>query len=386
MNPPQTQSINHPEAHPDGTASPNHFSQGRTIVYSLVVIGIFVTAVELLYAFAQGKSPADPRAALQTIPVVKVQEVASIDSTFTGIIEARVLSPMGFRVSGKVVKRFVDKGQSVKKGDPLMSLDSTDYALSATVANQQLHATEAIKVQAQADHSRFAGVVGAGAVSQQRYDAAKATADTSVANVMAAQAQTEIADNARSYTTIYAEADGVIVDTLAEPGQVVQAGQPVVELAFNDSREAVVNLPESYSLNAATAATAYLADEEATPLKAHLRQLAAQADPVLRTYEARFPIDENQNVARLGSTVTIKLSRKSNSFQVPLSALVNRGQGYEVWVFDPQTSSVSERAISVARLTENEAIVSSGLNRDEQVVSAGAHRLTAGQKINAEMN
>jgi RND family efflux transporter MFP subunit len=293
---------------------------------------------------------------------------------------------MGFRVSGKVVKRFVDKGQTVKKGDPLMSLDPTDYALSATVANQQLHASEAAKVQALADHSRFAGVVGDGAVSQQRYDAAKATADASTANVLAAQAQHEIADNARSYTTIYAEADGVIVDTLAEPGQVVQAGQPVVKLAFNDSREAVINLPESYKLDSETTATAYLADEEAAPLKAHLRQLAAQADPVLRTFEARFPIDENQEATRLGASVTIKLSRKSSAFQVPLSALINRGQGYEVWVFDPKTSAVTERAISIARLTETVAIISSGLNQGDQIVSAGAHRLTGGQKINAEIN
>lgn len=163
-------------------------------------------------------------------------------------------------------------------------------------------------------------------------------------------------------------------------------GQPVVKMAFNDSREAVVNLPESYALDLQTTATAYLADDEATPLKAHLRQLAAQADPVLRTFETRFPIDENPEAARLGSTVTIKLSRKSSAFQVPLSALVNRGQGYEVWVFDPKTSSVSERAINVARLTENEAVVATGLNQGEQVVSAGAHRLCGGQKINAEIN
>ncbi len=371
---------------PAGTTSSNHFSHGRTIVYSLAVIGFFVTAVEVLHAFANGKAATDPRAAVQTIPVARVQPVASLDSTFTGTIQARVLTPMGFRVAGKVVKRFVDKGQTVKKGDPLMSLDATDYTLSATVADQQMHASEAIKIQTQADQARFAGVIGDGAVSQQRFDAAKAAADASAANEIAAQAQQEIADNARSYTTIYAEEDGVVVDTLAEPGQVVPAGQPVVTLAFNDTREAVVDLPESYKLEPETTATAYLGDDEATPLKAHLRQLAAQADPVLRTFEARFPIDENPAGARLGATVTIKLSRKSSAFQVPLSAIINRGQGYAVWIFDPSSSMVSARAVNIVRITENEAVISRGLNQSELIVSAGAHRLNDGQKINAAIN
>lgn len=369
-----------------GPSPANPAPQRQPLVYSLAVTGAIVATAALLHAFAHTTAPADPRVSVQTIPVVEVQPATSLDATFTGTIEARVLSPMAFRVSGKVIKRYVDKGQSVKKGDALMSLDATDFALSATVANQQLQASQAIDNQAQADHSRFAAVVGAGAVSQQRYDAAKATAGASAANVLAAQAQHEIADNANRYTTIYAEADGVIVDTLAEPGQVVQAGQVVVKLAFSDTREAVIDLPESYVLNSETTATAYLGDDESIPFKAHLRQLAAQADPILRTFEARFPLDENPAVARLGATVTMRLSHKSNAFQVPLGALVNRGQGYTVWVFDPKTSTVSEQSINVERLTENDAIVSTGLNLGEQVVSAGAHRLFSGQKINASIN
>lgn len=362
------------------------FLKRRKWVVLIVFLAIIAIKVELGRTAERSEANTDPRTDIQAFHVSKVTQVASVDSTYTGIIEARVLSPIGFRVSGKVIKRYVDKGQEVKMGEPLMSLDPTDFTLNASAATQQLQANEATKTQAEADRLRFARVVGAGAVSPQKYDIATASADASDANVLAAKAQAQIAANAQSYTTIYAEADGVIVDTMAEPGQVVQAGQPVIQLAFKDAPEAVVNLPETVSMKLGTTATAYLMDDESTPHKAHLRQLAAQADPVLRTFEARFPLDDNSQEARLGSTVTIKLSHKSQWFQVPVGALLDRGQGYAVWVFNSISSTVSERHVSVERITESAAIVSEGLTEDEQVVDAGAHRLFSGEKIIGSVN
>lgn len=366
--------------------SPKNHTNRTLWLLVLLPIGLLVASAAFALVAGKARISDDPRTAIQTLPVGKVQEVARFESTFTGVIEPRVLSPMGFRVSGKVVKRYVDKGQSVKKGDPLMSLDPTDYALSATVAAEQLNADKAIKHQTEADRERFQAVVGDGAVSQSKNDATTAAADVSAANVLAAQSQQQIADNAKTYTTIYAEADGLIVDTMAEPGQVVSAGQPVVQLAFAGAPEAVVNLPESVLIDSNTTATAYLLDDESTPLKAHLRQMAAQADPILRTFEARFPLDGRPRGVRLGSTVTIKLSRASNAFQVPLGALLNRGQGYVVWQFDPKTSTVKDRRVTVQRITEDDAIISDGLSEGEQVVLAGAQRLQDGQKIIPSMN
>jgi RND family efflux transporter MFP subunit len=353
----------------------------RIFITVVGTVALALTAGQIVRAATNREANPDPRVAIQTVEIAKAVPVSSFDSAYTGIIGAQVLSPTGFRVAGKIIKRYVDKGQTVKKGDPLMSLDPTDFDLSATAATQQAQASEAIKTQAEADRTRFAAVVGGGAVSQQKFDAATATADASDANVRAAKAQAQIAANARSYTTLYAEADGIIVDTLAEPGQVMPAGQPVVQMAFRDAPEAVINLPETVFLEPGARATAYLMGDESTPHPAHLRQLAAQADPVLRTFEARFPLDDDVQQARLGSTVTIKLSHRVDWMRIPVRALVNRGQGYAVWILDPATSTVSEHAVQVERITETAALVSAGLNPGEEVVAAGAHRFTNGEKI-----
>ena len=76
------------------------------------------------------------------------------------------------------------------------------------------------------------------------YDQINAAADAAKAQLRAAQAQAEMADNASRYAELLADSDGVVMDTLAEPGQVVAAGTPVVRIAQDGARDAVFAVPE----------------------------------------------------------------------------------------------------------------------------------------------
>jgi multidrug efflux pump subunit AcrA (membrane-fusion protein) len=66
-------------------------------------------------------------------PLVRIATVGSArlpEDSSTGIVSARVQSDLGFRVPGKIVERLVDTGQRVKRNQPLMRIDRTDYALA----------------------------------------------------------------------------------------------------------------------------------------------------------------------------------------------------------------------------------------------------------------
>src|SRR5438128_1369254 len=151
---------------------------------------------------------------------------------------------LGFRVVGKILERSVDVGQRVQKGQPLMRLDPEDLSLSTAAQLANVEAARAKYTQAKADETRSAMLVKSGVISHREYDQDRAALDSAKALLEAAEAQARVSKNSSEYAVLLADADGVIVRTLSEPGQVVAAGQTVVQLAHDGPREALINLPE----------------------------------------------------------------------------------------------------------------------------------------------
>ena len=188
---------------------------------------------------------ADPRLEPPLVRVATVQPAASSERAFTGVISARIQSNLGFRVGGKIIERLVDTGQSVKLGQPLMKLDRADLDLAIAARDKAVEAARATAVQARADEARYRKLLADGWATHQRYEQAKSALDNAEAQLSAAEANAQVARNEGDYSVLLADADGVIVETLGEPGQVVAAGQIVIRLAHTGPREATVNLPEA---------------------------------------------------------------------------------------------------------------------------------------------
>jgi RND family efflux transporter MFP subunit len=171
---------------------------------------------------------------------------------------------------------------------------------------------------------------------------------------------------------------------LSEPGQVVAAGQTVIQLAHDGPREALINLPEGVRPELATIASARLYGQDQT-YQARLRQLSDAADPASRTFEARYVLEGEAASAPLGSTVTITLVTKqtsgNKSVRVPVGAVYDRGNGPGVWIVDDK-SAVKFSSVTIASIGREEVVVSDGVGAGEKVVALGAHLLHEGQVIN----
>jgi RND family efflux transporter MFP subunit len=324
----------------------------------------------------------DPR---QEAPLVKVGPAASVlgsERGFTGIMGARVQSNLGFRVAGKIVERLADVGQQVKRGQALMRIDPTDLRLALTAKRNAVAAARASAIQLDADEKRYSNLLSNGATSRQRYEQAKAASDTAEAQLAAAEADATLAGNEATYSVLVADADGTVVETLVEPGQVVSAGQTVVRLAQAGPREAVVALPETVRPAIGSVAQARVYGTDGRRFAAHLRQLSDSADPQTRTFEARYVLDGEAAAAPLGGTVTIWLTSASSrpEVQVPLGAMLEDGRTTGVWIFDRATSTVHLRSVIPVRLT-SEAAVISGVRAGDPVVSLGAQLLHEGERV-----
>jgi len=340
-----------------------------------------VLAVSLLSLGGCKKPEADPRTTDALVRLVAVGLASPEQRAFTGTVAARVQSDLGFRVSGKIVERLVDTGQVIQAGTPLYRIDPTDFehAIAAQLGN--VAAAKARLIQATADEKRYGRLLPTGAVSASDYDAAKAALDSARALLDAAQAQLKIAQDDREYSTLVGDADGTVVEVLAEPGQVVSAGQVVARIAHVGPREAAVNLPETVRPAIGSAAQASVYGKDAR-WAAQLRQLSDAADPRTRTYEARYVLEGDAAAAPLGATVTILLRNDAAArMAVPLGALSDEGKGAGGWVFDEKTSTVTFRPVRIDQVGAETAILSSGVFAGERIVALGAHLLHDGQRV-----
>jgi RND family efflux transporter MFP subunit len=352
-------------------------SRARTVG----ILGILAAALIAALVGCE-RSEADPRTAPPLVRTAIAGTANEANREFTGVVGARVQSDLAFRVSGRVVARLVDTGQVVRRGQPLMRIDPTDYALATQAAAGAVAAARARATQTAADERRYRELVSAGAVSASAYDQARAAALAARAELSVAEARARTSRNEVGYTILVADADGTVAETLAEPGQVVGAGQTVLRLAQIGPREAVVSLPETLRPALGTVAEAWTHGGHRGA--ARLRQLSDAADPATRTFEARFVLTDSAAAAPMGSTITVRLGvpGQPGAISVPLGAIYDPGTGPGVWVIAGEANpQVNWRPIRLAAIGEETATVSAGLRPGERFVALGAHMLHRGQVV-----
>src|SRR5437879_8053660 len=224
-----------------------------------VVVAVIGLLPFVLAACSDATSSSDPRTQPPLVRTEAVERSVQSERAFTGIVAARVQSDLGFRVPGKVLERLVNTGQTVKRGQTLMRIDPTDLTLAVRAHDEAVVAARARARQTADDELRYRDLVAGGAVSASAYDKVKADAESARAQPNAAEARADVARNETGYAVLVADGDGVVVETLAEPGQVVGAGQVVVRVARAGPREAIIELPETLrpAIGSAGRATLY---------------------------------------------------------------------------------------------------------------------------------
>jgi RND family efflux transporter MFP subunit len=327
-------------------------------------------------------APVDARLAPPLVATVEAQPIGHTERAFTGLVSAKVQGDLGFRAPGKIVERLVDVGDTVKAGQPLMRIDARDLELALTARTNAAAAARAMAVQARADEQRYKALLQKDWSSPQRYEQARAALDAAEGRLSAAEAEADVARNEVGYAVLVADADGTVVETLGEPGQVVSAGQIVVRLANDGQREATVSLPETVrpALGSEAEASVYsLGDRR---WRATLRQLSNAADPQTRTFEARYVLEGEASRAPIGSTATVWITDPAAATlaEAPIGAILEEGGRTGVWVVDRETSRVSFRAVTLVELGEETATVS-GLKPGTPVAALGAHLLHEGAEV-----
>ncbi len=356
---------------------------------SFTQLPLFVLLAGTLLAGCGQKESAKPVAAP---PVVRVAHLKPVDGqmwTASGTVHAQIESPLAFRVPGQIVTRPVSAGERVKAGQLLMRLDSKDLREQLATAQAQLNSARAEAENAVAERERTRQLMEQKLISAQSFDRARTAADAALQRVAAAEAQLRQARNATGYADLVAPAAGVLLAILAEPGQVVGAGQAVAVLAQDGPREAEVFIPQEHRASVPQQARAVVGDGQVV-LNATLRELSAAADPVTHTWRTRYQL-HGERAPELGGIVRLEFGQSSatasaiagaatsNVYRVPLGALSERGEGAQLWVV--ADGKVTPQPVEVLSIDIEEAYVATTLPAGTQVVALGTHLLAAGQAV-----
>jgi len=332
--------------------------------------------------------PADNRP--EPVRAVKLMQIQTADVheglEFAGEVRARVESRLGFRVAGKLVARHVELGQRVKPGQRLADLDPRDYELAADAARAQVRAAQTQLELAQADFKRYQELKAQSFISGAELERRETTLKAAQAQWDQAQAQSRAQVNQVGYTRLMADHGGVVTAIETEVGQVLAAGTPVVRVAQEGANDVVIALPEDkLGLLKVGQMVAVKPWGTETQTKAQVRDIAASADAVTRTFAVKLSLPKGDGLP-LGSTVQVMLPRtdvwsRQPAIQLPTSALRQEGGKTAVWVLDAASMTVRLQTIEIGTADGNQVVVSSGLQAGQEVVVAGVHVLSPGQKV-----
>ena len=344
---------------------------------------LLFAALGILSACSKAVPAEEPVRAVKVLTVGADTQHANAE--YAGEVQARVESRLGFRVPGKIIRRPVELGQRVQAGQVLAQLDPQDYKLSEAAARAQLAAAATNRDLAAADFKRYQDLKDQNFISSAELERRDSTLKAAQAQWDAAQAQLKGQGNQAGYTTLVADVSGVVTAVDAEVGQVVAAGTPVVRIAQDGARDVLFAVPEDrvQQLRVGSAAQVQLWSTHAT-VQGVVREVAASADAVTRTYAVRVAL-QAKDALPLGSTVSVTAAALSHGdlavIKLPTSALMRDGNSSAVWVLEPASMTVKLTPVEVLTADGNEAVLGSGLKPGMQVVSAGVHVLSPGQKV-----
>jgi membrane fusion protein, multidrug efflux system len=307
-------------------------------------------------------------------------------ASFAGTVQPRVQTIFGPRVTGLLVARDVDTGDTISQGQLLAALDPTALELAVGSARADLANAEATLANTVSVEQRTRALFKAGTDTQAAVESAEQASAVAQASVVQSKAALSKAEKQLSYTQITAAFDGVVTQTGAEVGQVVAAGAPVVTVARPDARDAVIDVPDGSAL--LPVGTPFSVSLQINPVMAvtgKVREVAPAADPATRTRRVKIALENPPPSFRLGTTITA--SRKEAAVEqivLPATAIFLRDGNSYVWVVEEGDGTVKSREVVTGPPAGEMIVVTSGIDVGMRIVTAGAHSLEEGQKVKFE--
>jgi RND family efflux transporter MFP subunit len=354
-------------------------SRQGNLLYALALAPALAVLAGCEPAADAGPQPARP---VRTVTAEKGHIGEQV--VLTGQISAENEASLAFRIGGRIIERLANVGDRVEPDQVLAKLDPQDELNALRSAQAAVAAAQGQLVEVSNNFDRQKTLLERGFTTKVLFDQAQQSYRTAQSRLDDALAQLQIAEDRVSYTQLEANVTGSITARGAEAGEVVQPGQMIFQVARQDGRDAVFDVPAAVKRSAPPdpKIVVTLTDDPSVTATGRVRQVDPQADPITRTFRVRVSLIDPPAAMLLGATVTGRMQLEAApAISIPASALTSYNNHPAVWIVDPSTMTVSMRNVEVQRFDPANVVISQGLEGGEIVVTAGIQALYPGRKV-----
>jgi len=343
----------------------------------LSVFAAFLSVYTCVFgsAFAQEALPTRP--VLWTTASLETSQ----ETQLVGLIEPKIKTDLGFQILGRLIIKNVTIGEVITSGQLLAAVDPTPFELAlrnaqsgVSNARAQLSAAIAEEVRQRALFSTNTAPETALEMAFQRLETARANETQALAVLAKAQEQL-------SYTSIFAEYDGIVISVYPEVGEIVAPGQVILTTARLDIREAVVDLPDVIATELAVGGQAIISLElnPQTQVVGEIREIEPAADSLSRTVRARITLRDAPDLFRLGTTVFVRFDEiETPTIILPLTAIRMQDGTANVWIINDEDTSARLNQVTIRELKGDYVEIISGVEAGDRVIVVGVNSIEAG--------
>lgn len=360
----------------------------RGLIYFGVLAIIAFGLVSFVLAMRSDAGPLVPTEDPAPIPVevgiIKMSPVLEINEAYSGLVEARQTSQLGFNGRGRIVTIGVDIGDTVKRGQTLARLDTRALQASLAAAEASINEAEAMRDLADATLRRQSSLVEKGHLSRQALDEAQAQSDAAAARISAASAQANMLEVDIDLARITAPFDGVVTKRFSDVGTIAAPGAAILELVETGTLEARIGLP-LITAKGVEAGQAYDLRSEIGAIPATVKSVNKVLDARQRTITVIFSLAP-ETAPPVGTVVRFNAKRDidERGFWVPLSALRQADRGlWSILVVEKLSgqSRTAPRPVEMIHTDGNRAYVRGTVSDGEMYISDGLQRIIPGQAV-----
>ncbi len=352
----------------------------KKLAAGIAVVAVLAGGWQLYRSITTKPQAADYVPVVRTMTVGQTQ--AAGQNVYPGEVKGRYESQLAFQVAGKITARLVNVGDTVHAGQVLMTIDPKDVNQSVEAANAQLASAIASQKLAADNAARYNSLYASGAVSEAIRDQYNTQLEAANATLRQAQANVNANGNQLEYTRLVSDVDGVVSATSGEAGQVAAAGTPMVTVVRSGEREIQISVPENVQLAVGQAAQVSFWALPDVTASGSIREIAPMADSVTRTYKVRVSVPQLPAAAKLGMTAKVSfdgVGTQSDGFSIPATALYQVNGKPQVWLVRDNKATLQD--VVVAGYSGNNAVIQSGLQKGDVLITAGLAKLVDKQQV-----
>jgi RND family efflux transporter MFP subunit len=354
---------------------------------SLILLGAAaVIALVSVWTGCQGKQEEKvitrPAVTGVTVTVVTTSQVDQSYKT-TGTIHSAFTSIISSRVMGAVTSLRVKEGDTVKKGQLLMTIDDRDASERVKAASMGLEAARQNMALSETTWKRYRSLFVQKALAQQEMDQIETQRNVAAAEYQRTKAMAEEARTYLAFTHITAPGAGVVTGKKIDAGSMAAPGMPLLEIEGMGDEYVEIAVDEGLSgrIKAGIPVQVKI-DALGKSLQGHVREIVPSVDPSSRTFIAKVGLEGEHLRPGLFARVSVPVGKK-HLIVVPEKAVVRKGELTGVYVVDAG-GVITYRLIRTGSTYQEGMEILSGLSPNERIITDGVDHAQDGGIIHPE--